>query len=708
MSAVSARERALQRLRPKFAQKPRIYRGLSAAAKPNPELSIVDWAEQRRHVASDAGSPRPGKWSNATTPFAIEMMECLSPDHPAHLVTLMCASQLVKTEVGLNWIGQTIDVDPASFLVLEPSLDEVRLFSATRFDPMVSATPALKGKVYEVIERSRAGSTTKTKRFRGGTLHIGSAGASKDLQQKSVKRVFADEVSEYPEDAGGRGDPLDQAIARTDGHADYKVLAASTPKELPTCRITALYERGDRRRYYVACPDCGARQTLELEQLVRQGDAVAYVCAACGVLVGEEHKTAMLAGGVWLKTYPSESSENPAPPAVFEGAELERWRARATEGREPSFHLSQLYSPFKTWSRLLKEAEDADTQEKKKTFRQQKLGLAWDPAVDAPDHEALAAAKGAQVERGVVPAWACLLTGAADVQNDRIEWATYAWGPHQMGARIDWGVCEGDTATSAPYVELAKVVQRRWPGRATVPLGLDWFGIDSGGAEGRTAKVYEFVRNAIGLKALKGSSKHDSLPLEPGARVKAKTRAGRTVRVQIWLVGTWAVKKTIYTMLHRGLTAYEEGERLPVALYYTADTPEEHFKQLTAEVFKEPRSKRVGAVGQWERIAGRANEQLDLAVYCYAGAWDKGLERWTEAEWAQLFAARAKPVEDAPLLDFAAIEASRAPAQTEPPAAPASSPQVAKLAPNPKRGGTLPGWMEKLVAHNTDPRKPKS
>jgi phage terminase large subunit GpA-like protein len=694
----------------------RLYKALAAAAEPTPELSVAEWAEQRRFVSEDSGSSRPGKWSNATTPFAIEMMECLSPDHPARIVTLKCASQIVKTEVGLNWIGQTIDVDPAPFLVMEPSLEEARLFSATKFEPMVQATPTLRGKVFEVIERSRTGSTTKTKKYRGGPMHIVSAGASKELQGKSVKRVFADEIAEYPADVGDRGDPLAQGITRTDGHPDYKVLQASTPKELPTCRITIEYEKGDQRQFYVPCPHCAARQTLEFERIVRTGDTAAFTCGACGALIGEEHKPAMLAGGVWIKCYASADAANPAPPAVFQAKALDTWRARGTEGREPSFYLSQVYSPFKSWARLLNEAAEADRDPTlRKTFRQQKLGLAWDPSVDAPDHEALYAARGGHVKRGLVPAWACLLTGAADVQNNRIEWAVYAWGPDKSGARIDWGVCEGDTSTDAPFIELARVVAGRWPGEATVDLGLDAFGIDSGGGEGRTAKVYEFVRRSIGLRALKGASRHDALPFGEGGIGKVKSRSGRYVTAKIHLVGGWAVKKTIYAMLFRAIAAQDSGERLPDGLYFSGDTPEEHFKQLTAEVFKEPKSRRAGAVGYWERVSGRANEQLDLAVYAYALAWDKGLERFGPTEWAKLFAQRAKPSHEAPLLDFAAREATKEPPHplplaVEEPAATdpaAGSPQQApagpaavktRLAPNPGQG--KPAWLERLAAMN--------
>lgn len=692
MTRSAAMAESMARLAPQFAPRARVHAALAKAAAPTPELDVAQWADKRRYVSAEAGSPRPGKWSNATVPFAVEIMQCLAPEHPCRIVTTMIAAQIVKTEIGLNWIGQTMDVDPAPFLVMQPSLDEARLFSATKFEPMVEATPTLKGKVFEVVERSRSGSTTKTKKFRGGVLHIVSAGASKDLQGKSVKRIFADEVAEYGVDAGGRGDPLAQGIARTDGHADYKVLQASTPKELPTCRITIAYEAGDQRRYFVPCPHCDTFQTLEIDQLATTADGVTYGCASCGTLIGEEYKAGMLAAGLWLKTYESEDDENPAPPELIERADIEQWRSRTTEGREPSFHLSQLYSPFKTWARLMKEATEAQKDPAlRKTFRQQKLGLAWDPSVEAPDYVALFKARGSHVTRGIVPAWACMLTGAADVQNNRIEWAVYAWGADKSGARLDWGVIEGDTSTDEPYIELADVVSRTWEGEATVALGLDAFGIDSGGAEGRTAKVYEFASRSIGVKALKGSSRHDGLPLEEGAFGKAKTKTGKYARAKVWFVGGYALKKLVYARLYRGVTAAEAGERLPGALYYTDDSSEETFKQLTAEVFKEPRSRRAGAIGFWEHIAGRANEQLDLAVYNLALAIDKGLERWGPTEWERFAAQRLKPVTQ-----------NEEPVEAPPPAPEPKTMPAARLAPNPgtTKPGELPPWMQRLAAMN--------
>jgi phage terminase large subunit GpA-like protein len=704
----------------------RFRAALTRAATPEPLLTIAEWAQQRRVVGADSGSSAPGRWDNAKTPFAVEIMDCLDADNPARTVTLKVASQIVKSEVALNWICATIDVDPAPMMLLLPSLDEIGKWNATKWEPALDAMPELRRKVLEVIERARSGSTTTFKKFRGGFLTITTASSSKGLQARSIKRGIGDEISEMPEDAGGRGDPVEQMMTRGDAHPDAKFLLASTPSELPSCRITQRYDASDRREYYCPCPHCGDFQTLDFERLAPAPElpgGAALPCAGCGVLLTELDKEGLLAGGVWIRRHPDESA-GPVPPTHFPAEDLAVHRARGAGGRDPGFWLTQVYSPFKPWSRLLEEARDAEQKGglALKLFRQQKLALAWDPATDAPDHEKLHEVRGLHVKRGVVPAWACLLTGACDVQNDRLEWAAYAWGPDKSGACIDWGVIEGDTLTDGPWIELAKVISRRFPGEATIDLGFDAFGIDSGGGKGRTAKVYAFVRRSPGLRALKGSSKPRDLPLVEGGQAWAKDERGKSVRAKIWLVGVHEVKHTIYAMLHRALDAAALGERQPWGLYFPHDASEEHFRQLTAEVFRAPRSQRAGALGYWERLPGRANEQLDLAVYAYALASSRGLERLSPSEWAALFAARAKPAEDAPLLDLVQRAAERAAteraaqgsfsapstaapapvadaADTAAGAPPAPPAPAARLAPNPNASGRA-ALLARYAAHN--------
>ena len=638
-----------------------VRQAAARAATPKIVRGIAQWAEEDRYVAAESGSSRPGKWRNMTSPLAIEPMDCLDATDPARVVTVAAAAQLFKSELMINWAGQTICDDPAPMMLVLPSLDELRNWNATKWQPTVDATPSLRRRVFEVIERAKTGSTTAFKKFRGGFLVITTAMSSKGLQGRSVKRLVCDEMSEFPADAGGRGDPVKQAFSRGDAHDDFKALLTSTPKELPACRITAALTAGDDRRYYAKCPECGEHQVLKFENLSLGADGRAYLaCLGCGVLIDEIHKPALIgAGRFWIKTYASTDPANPAPPDYFPASEFDRWRARTSEGRQPSFHAWQGYSLLKSWVALLREYAEAmsDTESGRdpdalKVFHQQKLGQAWDPATDAPDHQKLFEARGKYVKRGLVPHWACDIIGVADVQGDRIEWDAYAIGPDLSMARFDWGIVEHDPLEPEAWAELAQVVERRFEGEATVPLGFDIFGVDLGGKKGVTERVYRFVRGRHNVVALKGSSDPDAIPLERRKRRVIRLRGGGTLTVEPHLVGGFGLKSVVYGMLATSLLA--ETARLPGGLYNPIDATAEDFRQYASEVFKQPKSLRSGVRGYWERLPGVSNERFDLAVYARGLAWFRGCYTRTVAEWQAMFAARAaRPAETMPL--FAAI-----------------------------------------------------
>ena len=661
-----------------------LFRALAAAAAPIRQRTVAQWAEEERFVAQESGSARPGKWRNATSPYALEPMACLDASDPARRVIVMAAAQLLKSELFLNWAGQTISDDPAPMMLVLPSLEELRNWNNTKWQPTLEAAlgAGRPWKVLDVIDRSHTGSTTAFKKFRGGFLHVTSASSSKGLQSRSIKRACCDEVSEFPEDAGGRGDPVKQAETRGDGHDDFKALHTSTPKNLPNCRITKMFERGDQRLYYVPCPLCGAFQHLTFEALHRRADGrAAFACLSCRQDIDEVHKPAMLSAGAWIKTYVDRDPEdrdaladpaNPSPPAHFPPADLPRWRRRLPAGRDPSFHIWQGYSPFKAWARLLEEYDEAkrDTASGRdpnalQVFTQQKLGRPWDAAADAPDHEKLFQARGRFVKRHVIPAWACEVIGVADVQGDRIEWDAYAFGADLSCARFDWGVIDIDPLEPEAWAELGVVVGRRFVGELTIDLGFDAFGVDLGGKKGVTERVYRFVRGRHNVVALKGASDPDAVPLMRGKRRVIRLRDGGSLTLEPHLVGGWGLKSAIYGALQVSLQA--EKARLPGGLYNPTDATHEDFKGYASEVFRQPKTMRSGARGWWERLPGQANERLDLAVYARSLAWSRGAFTRTPAEWQAMFEARARtPAAALPLFADPTAMQPTAAAQTAP------------------------------------------
>ena len=65
------------------------------------------------------GAAEHGKYHTSRTPYAREVMRCLSPAHPCRRVVVMGASQMLKTQVALNWMGALIHMAPGNIMALE-------------------------------------------------------------------------------------------------------------------------------------------------------------------------------------------------------------------------------------------------------------------------------------------------------------------------------------------------------------------------------------------------------------------------------------------------------------------------------------------------------------------------------------------------------------------------------------------------------------
>ncbi|MFK0094219.1 phage terminase large subunit family protein [Pseudomonas sp. NPDC090592] len=106
-----------------YADGAKVYReAYGRGLKPDPELWVDEWSDEYMRIPRDTGAAEPGKYRTARTPYAREPMRCLSPAHPCKRVITMVASQLMKTQIALNWIGALIHMSPSNILTLLPSL----------------------------------------------------------------------------------------------------------------------------------------------------------------------------------------------------------------------------------------------------------------------------------------------------------------------------------------------------------------------------------------------------------------------------------------------------------------------------------------------------------------------------------------------------------------------------------------------------------
>ena len=574
------------------------FRGL----KPDPDVWIDQWADEYMRIPRDTGAAEPGQYRTSRTPYAREPMRCLSPAHPCKRVITMVASQLMKTQIGLNWIGGLIHMAPSNILALLPSLGLAKRVSS-RINKTIKATPVLRKRV--ASSRSRdARNTMDTKEFEGGSLYVTTAGSAANLSELSARYIYGDEIDRWEVDVGEEGDPIELAETRggTFGR-NAKFYFSSSPTIKGASRISDLFESSDQRYYHVPCPHCGHMQVLEWENLLYSADfsVVHYKCAAsgmdCDVLIEEHFKGQMLAQGEWR--------------SQVQG-----------DGETVGFHLNALYSPpgWMDWRTLARQFEKAKKAQAKgdlepmQVFYNTRLAKVWDSAQEQTKASVLIErARREGFSLGAMPAAVMMITGAVDVQADRLEFMAMGWGVGMERWVIDHRVIAGDPSDERTWAVLDELLKERYRHPCGVGLGILAVAVDSGGHH--TDEVYQFcrVRRWRNIFAIKGASKPGKPVIAQRPSMVDVTWKGQTERggAELWFVGTDTAKDWIYNRYQ-----FESG---PGALHFANDLPDEFFAQCVAErkVAKYVRGhKRI----EWIKGKAERNEALDLMVYCLAMA----------------------------------------------------------------------------------------
>ncbi|WP_043309551.1 phage terminase large subunit family protein [Pseudomonas sp. ML96] len=582
---------------------------------PDPELWIDEWADQFQMIPPDTGAAEPGKYHTDRTPYAREVQRCLSPVYPSKRVVTMIASQLMKTQVALNWIGGCIHMAPANILVLLPT-EKLSKRVSGRIDKTIKAVPVLSSRVAKSRSRD-ARNTLDTKEFEGGALYCATAASSSNLAELSARYVYGDEIDRWELDVDNDGDPVKQAEARgsTFGRR-AKFYYSSSPTLKGVSRISDLFEQGDQRHFYVPCPHCGTYQVLDWEGLKYLDDyrQVLYQCCMPGcALIEEHHKSAMLEAG--------------------------EWRAHAVgDGETVSFTLSAMYAPpgWLSWTDMAKEYDEAKKLQDKgdpgsmQVFYNTRLAKVWDSAEEMTKADELRQRAEAEGHRlGQVPAGALILTAAVDTQHNRLELLVIGWGEGMERWTVDFQVIPGDPADLRTWALLDEALKARYRHVSGVDLSICATCIDSGGHH--TDEVYQFtrLRRWRNVLAVKGSSKRGRPVLAQRPSKVDVTSRGNTEKqgAELWMIGTDTAKDWIYNRY-----PLEEG---PGALHFSADLPAEFFDQCVAER-KVVRYVKGYRRVEWVKAKSERNEALDLMVYNLAAAQFLGLHKYHEPQWSAL------------------------------------------------------------------------
>ena len=590
-----------------------IYRrAAQEAARPDPELTVSQWADQYRYL-TERSSAEPGRWKTSRVPFLKAIMDDLSPASPVERVVFQKGAQTGGTECGNNWIGFVIHLAHGPMMCVQPSIEMAKRNSKQRIQPLIEDSPVLRDRVQDARERD-SGNTLLAKEFPGGILVMTGANSGKGLRSMSARYLFLDEVDAYPAEVEKEGDPCELAIARTHTFAERaKVYIVSTPTISGQSRIERYYDESDQRRFWVPCPHCGRMQTLEMEQLrwpAGQPHKAVYHCVGCGRAIQNHDKTFMLARGGWRPE-------------------------RAANARVHGYHINSLYSPvgWLSWGKIAEKREAAGKdQGLLRVFRNTVLGLPWAETGEVPDSDRLYERR-EDYDIGRLPEGGLLLTAGVDIQVNRIEAEVVAWGRDRQSWSIDYRVFEGPTNQPAVWQKLAALLDEEFPSDAGANVRIKRFAIDSGYA---TTTVYDWIRkmNSPRIIAVKGES-HVSNLIGRASAVEPSPQ-GRTVKygIRVWPVNTFIAKEELYRWLRLPVPDFSRGEEWAPGFCHFPMYGKEYFESLTSEhlVTRTINGRRFS---RFEPTRER-NEALDCRVYARAAALSLRVDGWAKSKWDDL------------------------------------------------------------------------
>ena len=430
--------------------------------RPRERLPVAAWAERYR-ILPDTNAI-PGPWRNTVTPYLVEIMDTFSNEDVEKIVFVK-PTQVGGTSAMENMLASLIDQDPGPTMVVYPSDQLAERTVEAKLEPMIKQCKPLAAR-YREAESQRL-----QLKFGTMTVYLNGANSPANLASTPIRYLFLDEVDKYPGATKKEADPVSLAMERTKTYtANRKIFITSTPT-LKTGHIWKQLEEADaEKHYFVPCPHCGEYIELVFAQLkwpskddvadnAERAEMATYVCQACGCVITDHDKGKMLAGGRWQTI-----------------------RQGAAKPKSVAFWMNTLYSPFTRFSEIAKEfMRSKDDPELLHNFTNSWLAEPWEDT-KLKTNAALVLERQTEVEAYALPAWAKLITGGIDVQENCLYWTIRAWGDYMTSQNIAHG-----QALSMGEIERIMNTEFIRPDgqRLVVSLAL----MDSGD---QTEAVYEF------------------------------------------------------------------------------------------------------------------------------------------------------------------------------------------------------------------------
>lgn len=588
-----------------------VLSSLFKGMKPDPVLTVSEWSDRKRILS--ASSAEPGPFRTSRTPYNKEIMDRLSATDPAQFIIYKKSSQVGATELGNNWVGYTIDVDPSPMLYLMPTDALMKKTSKTRLQPMIDTTPDLKEKVKPSRSRD-SGNTILEKSYPGGPLTMVGGNSPVGLSSVAVKKVYGDEIDRLPLDVGGEGSAVDLATTRTITFGSRKkILLTSTPTRKGQSIIDTEYEKTCQCEYHLPCPHCGAMQVLKFTQLrydKKNYASTTYECEHCHKQIAERFKPQMLSSGVWIPKF-----------------------SDRVDGITWGYFINALYSPlgWYSWAQMAKDYEDSEGDIPKRiTFVNTKLGECYETEGDSPQWELLYAQR-ENYKTGTCKLQVAFITAGVDVQADRIEVEIVGWMKGKKSQSIDYRVITGDTSFDTTWDKLELLLSETFLRTDGMQMQINIMAVDTGY---NTSHVYDFCnRSACAGRVVpvKGSDSISVLFRAP--QPVQYSRQGKAVNsIKVFSVGVSLIKSELYGWLKQ---VKNDDGTYPNGYCHFPEYNSEYFKGITAEKLEMKTNAKNFNVFTWVKKYKR-NEPLDCRVYARAAAAIYNMDLFNDEYWDKM------------------------------------------------------------------------
>jgi len=557
------------------------------ALKPDPLISVNEWADKYRILPSESSS-EPGRYRTNRMPYLEEIAFELSPQSNTSEVTVIKGTQLGFTELGNNMLFCYAHLYPCPMLQILFTESSVRTHVNSKIWPSINSSPILK----KIIRprKTKEGSSGTEMIFKGGSVSFAWSNSPATFSSNSRRVVIEDDVDRWPLEVEG-GCPIDLGINRAEGFPNNKkIYVNSSPAKKETSKIQPRYENSSQGLYMMKCPHCKEDIVFEKDGFKFEHDEhyhltsdVVFVCPKNGCIIEEHMKHDMMKksnGARFVHKYPKR--------------------------KHRGFRVPSYYSPFARWNEIFQKYLDAykDMKTKKDTIKMAgwtntKDAKVWEEKIKKVDVSIFKNRHEQYNEE--VPYGAYILTAGVDTQPDRLEIEIVGWGKYAQSWSIDYKVLNGDPNKKKVWDKLDRILEKSYKHESGIELKIMGVCIDSGGHN--VDAVYDYCRPRYDMNifCIKGAREIEA-PI-----LKASPSRVSNGTVRLYNIGVNAAKDKIIN------TYMNEKEIGPGYMHYPDKKDiynEKYFKQLTAEA----RDKKTG---RWSKFRTR-NEALDCRVYSFA------------------------------------------------------------------------------------------